>query len=112
MPRRRFVWSPKDNALVEVPTDYRQAPRELHVIPDIPDYVSPVTGLLVSGRKQRREDLKRTGSRPYEGFAQEKKEAARRQQYIDQKYDARLDSDIRRAYHQLPPEKRRILEGH
>ena len=29
------------------------------IIPDIPDYISPVTGERVSGRVQRREDLKR-----------------------------------------------------
>lgn len=33
---------------------------------DIPDYVSPVTGKLVSGRVARREDLKRNGCIEYE----------------------------------------------
>ena len=28
---------------------------------DVPDYISPVTGKLVSGMAQRREDLKRSG---------------------------------------------------
>jgi hypothetical protein len=111
MPRRRFVWDDKLKKLVEVSTDYRQPSTDLYVIPDTPDYVSPVTGLLVSGRKQRREDLKRTGSRPYEGFAQEKQEALRRQAYIDQRHDQKLEHATRTAYHQMSPEKRRILEG-
>lgn len=34
------------------------APR---VVADVPDYISPVTGKLVSGIVQRREDLKRAG---------------------------------------------------
>lgn len=32
-----------------------------YVISDIPDYRSPVTGELIAGRTQRREDLKRHG---------------------------------------------------
>lgn len=37
-----------------------------YVVGDIPDYVSMASGKLVSGRVQRREDLKRTGCVPYE----------------------------------------------
>lgn len=37
-----------------------------YVIPDTPDYQSPVTGERVSGRVQRREDLKRSGCVPWE----------------------------------------------
>lgn len=33
------------------------------VMPDMPDYISPVTRKLVSGRTQRREDLLRAGCR-------------------------------------------------
>ncbi len=33
------------------------------ICPDIPDYVSAASGDVVSGRVQRREDLKRTGCR-------------------------------------------------
>lgn len=109
--RRKFVWSPERNELVEVPTSYSQPPRSHYVIPDTPDYVSPVSGLVVSGRKQRRNDLARTNSRPWEGLAQEKAEAHRRVAYQEQKFDAGLDRALRQAYHSLPPEKRRILEG-
>lgn len=108
--RRKFVWDPQTKAMVEVSTDYRQrvAP---DVWGDIPDYVSPVTGLVVSGRKQRREDLRRTGSRPWEGMEQERKEAERRLQHADERSDRRLEEGLRRQYHQMSPERRRILEG-
>ncbi len=110
MPRRRFVWSPEANALVEVDTSYKQQQVAPTIIPDIPDYVSPVTGLWVNGRKQRREDMKRTGSRPWEGMAQEKKEAQRREAYKEERFHQSLDKAARTAFHQMSPEKRRILE--
>ncbi len=108
--RRKFVWSPEANALVEVPTSWSQPPRTHFVQPDLPGYQSPVTGLWVEGRKARREDLKRTRSRPYEGREQEQKEANRQRVYAEQANDRRLDETARRAYYQLSPDKRRILE--
>lgn len=113
MPRRRWVWDPKQNELVEVSTDYNPPPppRTHFVIPDTPDYQSPVSGLIVSGRRQRRNDLARTGCRPWEGMAAERKEAERRKQYAEQRQEQRLDHAARSAYCQLSPEKRRILEG-
>ena len=56
-----------------------------YVLPDLPDYLSPVTDKLVSGRKQRREDLKRTGCRPYEGHASERKAAQQYRKEREQK---------------------------
>ena len=41
------------------------------VFGDLPGYQSEVTGKWVEGRSQRREDLKRSGCRPWEGLAQE-----------------------------------------
>jgi hypothetical protein len=111
MPRRRFVWCPKLKELVEVSTDYNQPPRTHFVQPDTPDYVSPVSGLVVSGRRQRRNDLARTGSRPWEGMRQERKEAERRKAYAEQRYQGALDRAARSAWYQLSPEKRRVLEG-
>ena len=73
--RRRFVQ--RNGELIEVTADYVAEPRTPLIFGDLPPYQSPVTGLWVDGRVARREDLKRTGSRPYEGLQQEKKEAAR-----------------------------------
>ena len=118
MSRKRYVWDPEapdpwggKGAMVEVCQDFQQ-PTDLHyVIPDCPDYTSPVTGKLVSGRKQRRDDLARTGSRPWEGQEQEMKEAARRRQYAEQRTERKLDEAAHRAYYQIDPRKRRALGG-
>jgi len=42
---------------------------------------------------------------------QEEKEAARQRAYNEQRDDARLDEHARRAYYELSPDKRRILEN-
>ncbi len=101
-----------DGRLVEVGVDYSQDPVDNGVLlmPDLPGYQSPVTGLWVEGRRQRREDLKRTGSRPYEGLEQEQKEVARFHQYEEQKLDRSLDRAAHEAYYQLPPSKRDVLK--
>lgn len=77
---------------------------------DIAPYVSPTTGRVVSSRSDRRDDLRRSRSRPWEGLDQERKEAERKRQYVDEKLDRKLDDGIRQIYHQLPPRKRRALE--
>ena len=110
--RRRFRWDPERRTMVEIDVNARTEQRAPMVVPDLPDYVSPVTGKLVSGRRQRREDLFRTHSRPYEGREQEVKQAARIQAYDEQRRDAKLDDAARRAYHQrLTPQQRREIEG-
>jgi hypothetical protein len=117
MPRKRYVYDPEaihadgsKGALVEVSTDYVQPEHHHYVIPDTPDYQSPVTGLMVSGRKQRRDDLKRTGSRPWEGKDAELKEAARHKAYEEKRFDRALEDKARRVFHQMDPAKRRQLE--
>jgi hypothetical protein len=109
--RRRWVWNPKLKKLVEINLNARTEQAAPAVVGDLPGYVSPVTGLWIEGRKARREDLKRSNSRPYEGFAAERKEAERRVAYDEQKRDRKLEAVVRRAYHELPPRQRRILEG-
>lgn len=109
MTRRRYVQI--DGELVEVTNDYTPEPRAPMIFGDTPGYQSPVTGLWVEGKVARREDLKRTGSRPWEGLAQEKKEAARQENYAEQKLDASLTRTASEAFYQLPPAKRDILMG-
>ena len=106
--RRRFIQIPGGD-LVEVDADYIPEPRAPMVFGDLPEYTSPVTGLVVSGRRARREDLKRTRSRPWEGMEQESKEAARRRGYLEEKTDASLTRAAHEAFYQLPPSKREIL---
>lgn len=107
--RRKYVWSPEANALVEVPTTWTQ-PVAPTVVPDLPGYHSPVTGEWIEGRKARREDLKRTGSRPWEGREAEQKEADRQKAYEEKRNDHKLDEAARRAFYQLSPQQRRALE--
>ncbi len=117
MARRRYVWDPtavdpRDGSIgcmVEVDTSYQQPARIHYVIPDTGDHISPATGLVVSGRRQRRNDLRASGCRPYEGKEQELKEAARHQAYDEQKLDRGLHEKAERAFAQLSPEKRRAL---
>lgn len=108
MTRKRWVYI--DGEAIEVSADYAPEPKGPLVFGDLPSYQSPVTGKWVDGRVQRREDLKRTGSRPYEGLEQEKKEVARQQRYAEQKLDASLTKSVSEAFYQMSPEKRRILE--
>ena len=109
MTRRRYVQI--NGELVEVSPDYMPEPRGPMVFGDLPEYQSPVTGMIVAGRRARREDLKRTGSRPWEGLDQEKKEATRKIEYREQKLDASLTRAAGEAFYQLPPSKRAILRG-
>lgn len=105
--KRRFVQ--RNGELIEVTADYVGEPMTPLIFGDLPGYVSPVTGLWVEGRVQRREDLKRTGSRPWEGLEQEKKESARDKKYHEQRIDASLTKAASEAFYQLPPSKREIL---
>ena len=108
--RRRWI-QVKGKGLVEVPLGRQATPRSgPHIIADTPGYQSPVTGLWVEGRKQRREDLKRTGSRPWEGKAAEEKEAARQRNYQDEKFDRGATEAAERAWYSIDPDKRRMLE--
>jgi len=105
-------WIQVNGELVPVGPNHRQPKREApHIQPDTPDYESPITGLIVHGRKGRREDLKRHGCRPYEGRQQEEREAARQRAYNEQRDDARLEVAARRAFYELDPRKRRMLEN-
>lgn len=81
------------------------------VIGDLPAYQSPIDGRTVEGRKQRREDLARSGSRPWEGRLVEEKEAQRQKQYLEKKSDEKLTAAAWSSYYELPPSKRRVLRG-
>ena len=72
-------------------------------------YASPIDGKPITSRQARIEDLKRSGSRPWEGLDQEKKEAARREAYAEKKLDESLAKTAAETFYQLPPSKRDIL---
>jgi hypothetical protein len=78
---------------------------------DLPGYVSPTTGRWIEGRAARRDDLKRSNARPWEGFDQERKESQKRLREAEARADAQLEAQVRKAYHELPTAKRRQLES-
>jgi hypothetical protein len=108
--RRRY--NPTTREMEDVPLDapsrHAEAPE---IWDDLPGYESPVTGLWVEGRRQRREDLKRTRSRPYEGREQEAKEAARYQARTEQKLDQLADKMAHTAWAQAPERIRKVFRG-
>lgn len=89
------------------------AATQLHyVIPDTPGYQSPIDGRWIEGRKQRRDDLRRHGCRPWEGQEQERKEAAKQRQYLERQSDERITESVSRAFYSLDPKKRKLLGGY
>lgn len=105
--RRRFIQ--RNGELIEVSLHYVPEPTGPIIIGDLPAYQSPIDGRTVEGRRQRREDLKRSGSRPWEGKQAEMKEANRQRAYMAQHNEQRLHESAMRSFYELSPEKRRIL---
>lgn len=75
------------------------------------EYISPASGRYITSKRARLDDLARTNCREYEGFASESKEAAKRVKEQEKKSDAKLDDSVRRAWHALPPSKKKVLAG-
>ena len=105
-------WIQDPNTLELIPADQyqRKETSAPHFWPDLPDYVSPVTGKLVSGRRQREEDLKRSGCRPYEGRQSELNEAAQQRAYDAARLNASIERTAAHVLSHMSSDKRRILE--
>jgi hypothetical protein len=107
--RRRYVYDPTTKEMVEVSARRSEA---LHFIqPDLPGYESPIDGRWIEGRKARRDDLRRSNSRPYEGFAAEKREADKIRAAATERLNQMANERVERAWAQLPPRMKRVLEG-
>lgn len=72
-------------------------------------YESPATGKMITSYKQRREDMKASGCRDYEGFESESRQANRVRKYQEEESDKKLDKVVNEAWAQLPKEKKDIL---
>lgn len=109
--RRRYRWDPQTKAMVEVGIE---APRE-SVAPavwdDLPAYESPIDGRVVDGRRQRRYDLARSNSRPYEGREQELKEAGKYREAQERKTDQLAERMAHVAWAEAPERIRRMFRG-
>jgi hypothetical protein len=86
----------------------REAP---DVMPDLPGYESPIDGRWIEGRKARREDLRRSGSRPWEGLEQEKKAAQKVQDENSRQLDQLAERMAHRAWDQAPERIRRVFRS-
>lgn len=73
---------------------------------DIAEYVSPATGRVVRGRRERREDLERSGCRPYEGLDSEAREAKKVRAEKEKKLEAKLDDVLGRTIEDLDASNR------
>jgi putative FmdB family regulatory protein len=68
---------------------------------DLPEYVSPATGKVIRGRRQRRDDLARSGCRPYEGLDSETREANKVRAAKDKQIDARIEHELQTTIAEL-----------
>ncbi len=109
--RRRYRWDATAKAMVEVPWDSRQESLAPAVWNDLPAYESPIDGRVVDGRRQRRNDLARSGCRPYEGREQEDKQAAKIRAEHDRKADQLAERMAHRAGAEAPERVRRVFRG-
>jgi hypothetical protein len=73
-------------------------------------YESPASGKIITSKKERQEDFKRTKTRQYEGREQETKEAARQKAYAEIEEDKKLTKAAEKAYMDMPEVKKKQLE--
>lgn len=69
-------------------------------------YESPATGKTISSYAQRREDMKASGCRDWEGRDSEARNASRQKGYEEAALDVKLDTTVRTAWANLSPEKK------
>lgn len=96
------------------PTDKRilSAPMMRADIAPWDAYESPATGKLITSHAQRREDMKASGCRDWEGQATERHEAGKRKAEDEAKEDAALDVTVRTAWANLSPSKKAAALAH
>lgn len=69
-------------------------------------YESPATGKPITSYAQRREDMKASGCRDWEGKAAETENAARQNKYREDVTDAAIEKTVRTAWANLSTEKK------
>ena len=72
-------------------------------------FVSPATGKVINSKSQRREDMKASGCRDWEGMATEKQIAANCKKEEAAREDAILDTAVRKSWAQLAPDKKQVM---
>lgn len=109
MTRRRFVWSPQDNCLVEVGIDYEQPGRDVPVIGDRHyDGMQATDGTDISTRAKHREYMRRNNLTTVDDFKESWSKAAQeRAAYFTGQRGTITKDDIGRAIHQLESRDRK-----
>jgi hypothetical protein len=74
-------------------------------------FESPATGKPITNHKERKVDMEISNCREWEGLNDEKKEAARRLAYEDQKLDQKIDSWVDESVRQLPEQTKQLITG-
>lgn len=112
----KAAWLEVNGRYYDDPEDGWKQKLHMHAFPQrsasvyvMPSYQSPVTGKWIDSPSARRDDLKRTGSRPWEGREQETKEAARRAQEVDRDMDKLSEKIAVDAWRQLTEQHRQAL---
>lgn len=103
----RYYADPQEGWALKL--EMHQNPARSAAVYCMPSYQSPITNKWIDTPSQRRDDLKRNGSRPWEGMAIEKQEAARAKEYEAQRQDAALTKSVEQAYRDLPDSKKQLI---
>lgn len=80
-------------------------PRTIMDIQPWDAFVSPATGKLITSKSQRKEDMRASGCRDWEGLESEKRMAARSKQYDEEALDKKIETTVRTSIAHLPPQK-------
>ena len=114
--RETFIefWTPTLGAteaerMFHVKQDREANPIRSAAVYCMPSYQSPITGKWIDTPSQRRDDLARNGSRPWEGLETEKAEAARQKEYAAQESDKMLETAVAETMQTLPESTKRVL---
>lgn len=115
-PADKARWLEVNGKYYDDPEAGWQAKLAMHAYPQrsasvyvMASYRSPVTNKWIDTPSQRRDDLARSGCRPWEGMASEQKEAGRRQQEVDKDMDKLSEKIAVEAWQQLPDQHRQAL---
>lgn len=77
----------------------------------MPAYQSPITGKWIDTPAQRRDDMARSGSRPWEGMEAERKVASERVHAEEKAKDQAIENAVVGAWHSLSDDKKATLEN-
>lgn len=99
MPRYRQIKQDGEWILVDVNECQEPDIVTHYVMGDTPDYTSPIDGRLISGRKQRREDLRRNHCVEYDPGM--KDDAKRIKRDRERQFERSLSETIERTAYQL-----------